>query len=155
MGRHRHSGVSNPSVVIYQLAAAVSNGIALSQAVAGAGNLTLAGSLVTSGVATLDSGGAARRVVMASSGNDATVVFTITGTSRSGVVQTDTITGLNGATTGFSTLDFATVTRISSSAATVGNITAGTNSIGSSPWVVDNFLCAFWLLSGGISGPAS
>ncbi len=140
--------MSNPSTVSLQLNAAVGNGIAQSQAVAAAGNLTLNGSLVSSGVATMD---VARRVLMASSGNDATVVFTITGTDRNGNVQTEALTGLNGATTAFTKLDFLTVTRIAASAACVGNITAGTNGVASTVWVMDNFVSECWMLAVGVA----
>lgn len=145
--------MSNPSTVILQLAAANSSGIALAQAVAAAGNLTLNGALVTAGVATFD---VARRVLIASTGNSSAVVFTITGTDRSGNAQTDTITGLGGAAgaSAYSTRDFLTVSKIAASAACTGNISAGTNGVGSSPWVVDNFFASSWALGGGISGPA-
>jgi len=140
--------MSNPSTVTLQLGAAVANGIAQSQAVAAAGNLTLNGSLVTGGVATMD---VARRVLLASSGNDATVVFTITGTDRNGNTQSEAVTGLNGAATQYTARDFLTVTRIAASAACVGNITAGTNGIGSSPWVVDDYTHETWMLAVGVA----
>lgn len=136
--------MSNPTAVTLQLAAAVSNGIALSQSVAAAGPLTLNGTLVSGGVAILD---VPRRVLLASSGNDLAVVFTIAGTNGSGAPITDTVTGLNGATTGYTTLDFLKVTSITSSAATVGSITAGTNGTGSTPWIVTNFLATVWELA--------
>jgi len=135
--------MSNISSVSLQLAAAVSNGIAQSQAVAAAGNLTLNGSLVSGGVATMD---VARRVIVASTGNESSVTFTVYGTSRDGVTQTDTITGVNISTVA-STLDFKTVTRVAASAACAGNVTAGTNATGSSPWIVDNPFTASWYLA--------
>jgi hypothetical protein len=139
--------MSNPSTVSLQLAAAVANGICQAQAVAAAGNLTLNGTLVSGGVATMD---VARRVLMASSGNDAAVVFTITGTDRNGNVQTETLTGLNAAATAFTVRDFLTVTRIAASAVCVGNITAGTNGTASTVWVQDNFTSECWMLSVGV-----
>jgi hypothetical protein len=146
--------MSNPNTLTYQLAAAVSNGLCLSQTPAAAGALTLNGSLVAAGVGTLDSGGAARRVLISSTGSDASVVFTVTGTSRTGNVQSSPVTGVVSGSPVATALDFLTVTAIASSAATAGAITAGTNGVGSSPWVVDDFLCRIWALSGGISGPA-
>lgn len=145
--------MSNPSTVILQLSVAgISNGIALSQTPAVAGPLTLNGSLVTAGVANL--GTTARRVAIASTGSDASVVFTLIGTDRNGNVQSETITGVVSGTPVSSARDYLTVTAVSSSAATAGAITVGTNSIGSSAWVMDDPYKRFWALSGGISGPA-
>lgn len=149
---------SNPSTVILQFAAGSTNGYATSQAVAGAGNLTLNGSLVTSGVGIADR---ARRVIITSaSAGDTTQTVTVTGTNSSGVTITNSVT-LAGTTGVVTALDFKTVTQIAMSAATAGNITAGTSTgsapalpIGSSDWQVDNFLAVFWALGGGITGPA-
>lgn len=135
--------MSNPSTVSIQLIAAVANGIAQSQQPNAAGLLTLNGSLVSGGVATLDT---ARRVAVNSNGADAAVVFTIAGTNASGSSITDTVTGLNNST-GFTTLDFLTVTSVAVSQATAGNIIVGTNGVGSTPWVVDNFEATFWGLT--------
>ena len=143
--------MSNPSTLTLKLAAAVSNGVCLSQTPAGAGALTLNGSLVTAGVATLDT--IARRVAIASTGSDAAVVFTLTGTDRGGNTQSETITGVTSATTQTSLRDYLTVTSVTSSAGTAGAITVGTNGVGSSTWVVDNFLARFWALAGVIVGP--
>jgi len=143
--------MSNPSTVTLQLAAAVANGIAQAQAVAAAGNLTLNGSLVTAGVAILGTNGVARRVLLASSGNDATVVFTVTGTDRNGNAQSEAVTGLNGAATQYTLRDFLTVTQIAASAVCVGNITAGTNGVASSPWVLDDFTHETWMVAVGVS----
>ena len=81
--------MSNPNTTIIQLAAAVANGVCLAQAVAGAGALTLNGSLVTGGVGVFD---VARRVVTASTGADAGVILTIVGTDRYGNSQTEAVT---------------------------------------------------------------
>lgn len=142
--------MSNPSIVTLQLAAAVTNGIAQAQTPSGAGALTLNGSLVTAGVTKMD---VARRVAVASTGNDATVVFTITGTDRYGNKQTDTVAGLNN-NSGYTVLDFLTVTRVTSSAGTAGQITVGTNGIASTDWVNDNWLVPNWSLTVFLSGPA-
>lgn len=137
--------MANPSVVILQLAAAVANGIALSQAVAGAGNLTLAGSLATGGVATMD---VARRVLVATAGNDVARSFTVYGTDRNGNAQSEIVTAIPNTTSKATVRDYKTVTRIAVDAATAGNITVGTNATGSSEWVVDDFLrCATWALA--------
>lgn len=144
--------MANPSVHRKQLTAGVSNGIALSQTPGAAGPLTLNGSLATAGVASL--GTAARRVLISSAGADSAIVFTVTGTDRNGNTQSETITGVASGTPQYSMLDYLTVTRIATSAATAGAITAGTNSVGSTAWQVDDFLAKFWALAGGISGPA-
>lgn len=148
---------NNPGTVSYQLAASVSNGICLAQTPGAAGPLTLNGSLVTGGVGILDT---ARRILVNSTGSDASVVFTITGTGRpsgtgatTGPVQTDTVTGLaNGS--GYTTLDFATVTSVVASAATLGSITVGTNGVGSTAWQLDDFLARVFGLSVRLTGPA-
>lgn len=140
--------MSNPSLVTLQLAALIANGIAASQAPAAAGALTLNGSLVSGGVATLD---VARRVAIASTGNDASVIFTVTGTNASGATIVSTVTGLN-VSSDHTALDFLTVTSVSSSAGTAGFITVGTDGTGSTPWVLDNHLVrGGWALSVAVS----
>ena len=146
--------MSNPSTVTYALIAAVSNGIALAQAVAAAGALTFNGSLVTAGVATFDN---ARRVLVTSaSGSDAGLVFTVTGTGRYGFAQTSkaTLATVGGVTSGYTALDFLTVTGITAPAATAGNITAGTNGVGSTDWLIDNWLAPNWSMTVLFEGPA-
>lgn len=137
--------MGRPIVQTVSLVAAVANGIALSQALGAAGNLTLNGSLVSGGVATLDSGGAARRVVIHSVGDDSTLTWTIAGTkpdpgnSTQSIAATETLAGAN-AGDAVSLTDFLTVIKVSGSQATAGNVTAGTNGTGSGPWVPwDNF----------------
>lgn len=140
--------MSNPSVLTLQLATATSNGISLSQTPAAGGALTITGSLASGGVATMD---VARRVQVTSTGSDAVRVFTITGTNRSGVPQTSTVTGVVSGTPVNTALDFLTVTGVSVDAAAAGAITVGTSGTGSSPWVQDNFLIASWNLAVGVS----
>lgn len=105
------------------VAAASANAIALAQAVAGAGNLTLAGALASSGVATMD----VPRNVVAVSANagDTTQTATVYGTDEYGVSMSEALS-LNGTTPAVGAKAFKTVTRIALSAATAGNITAGT-----------------------------
>lgn len=117
-------------VTVGPLAAASANAICLSQTPS-AGALTLNGALVTGGVAVLD---VARRVLITCAGNESSRTFTITGTSRSGVVQSETITGPN-ATTAQSVLDYKTVTSITISGNAAGAVTVGTSSVASSAWV--------------------
>lgn len=136
--------MSNPSSVALQLPTAVTNGICLSQTPAAAGALTLNGSLVAAGVASLAT---AQRVGVADSGSaDGAVVFTIVGTNRSGAAISDTVTGL-ASNTVYTKLDFLTVSSVSSSAATAGAITVGTVGVGSTEWVIDNFFASSWALA--------
>jgi hypothetical protein len=110
------------------LAAASANNIALSQS-PGAGAITLNGSTVTAGVATLDT---ARRILLTSGTSDTGITFTVTGTSLSGSPLTETITG--GATTASTTQNFLTVTSVTHTGSVAGTLTIGTSGVGSSPW---------------------
>ncbi len=108
------------------------DGIAQAQNPGGAGNLTLNGALVTSGVAQL---GDARRVLITAVGDESDRTFTITGTNYAGQSQTESLAGPN-ATTAYTALDFLTVSSVATSGAGSGNITVGTNGIASSPPLV-------------------
>lgn len=114
------------------MAAPVANGICLSQkpSAGGVQSLVLNGSLVVSGVAVMD---VARAVAITSTGNESALTFTITGTNYMGITQTETLAGPN-ATTVSSALYYQTVTRITVSGNTAGNITVGTNGQATSPW---------------------
>ena len=150
--------MQQPGIKLLQLTAATAAGIAAAQAVAGAGNLTINGSLASGGVATLGVAGtnlAARRIIITStSGSDGAVVFTVTGTNRYGVTQSETITGVT-ATPVQSQYDYQTVTQIAASGATAGNISAGTNTVASTEWVQWNILETGWFVGGAVSGGAS
>lgn len=117
------------SIITKALAAASANNVATSQSLAGAGPLTLNGSTVSGGVATLDS---QRRVILTSAGNDAGLTWTVIGTSQGGQQIVDQFAGANGVAQ--SNLDFLTITSINSNGATASSVTAGTNAVGSSPW---------------------
>jgi hypothetical protein len=110
------------------LAAASANNIALSQTPGAAGALTLNGSLVVNGVALLDN---PRRVLITTA--DTTHTFTITGTTPTGSVLSESFLVAGGAT--YSQLDYATVTSITISGAATAAVTVGTNGIASTPWV--------------------
>lgn len=126
--------MARPVIITKSLDAAVANAIATAQAVAGAGNLTLDGALVSGGVATVDS---QRRIGITSSGNDTGITFTVYGTMESGVSISEVVTGSNGSVA--STLqDFYTVTRVAASGAAAGTVAVGTTPVGSSPWFVPN-----------------
>jgi hypothetical protein len=117
------------TVTVGPLATASANNICLSQTPTAA--FTLNGALVTSGVATLDT---PRRVLFTTTSNESAKTITIVGTDWNYAPQTEVITGPN-ATTGYTNLDFRTVTSITISAAAAGAITVGTNTIASSMWV--------------------
>lgn len=110
------------------------DGIALAQAVAGAGNLTLNGPVSTDGVATLTP---ARNVTVNSAGDDTGITFTVTGTDEYGKALVETITGANaGKANGLKA--FKTVTQIAASGAAAGNVNAGYGDVIGLPFRVDN-----------------
>lgn len=139
--------MSDPVRLTLTLAAASANAICLSQTPAGAGAMTLNGASVANGVATLD---VARRVLVTSSGSDASVVFTIKGTNRDKNPASTTVTGVVSGTPVPTTGNFLTVTSITTSAATAGAITVGTDTTGSSAWVLVNPYSAYWSLSAAV-----
>src|SRR5262245_4743099 len=113
-------------------AAASANNIAQSQS-PGAGAITLNGSTVSGGVATLD---AARRVLITPGGADSGITFTVIGTGRGGQALTETVQGVNNPSTASTTQDFKTVTSVTHTGTVASTITIGTSAIGSSEWVV-------------------
>jgi hypothetical protein len=115
-------------VTVGPLATAAANNIALSQTPLAAGNLTLNGALVVGGVAVLDT---PRRVIVTSAGNDSTVTFTAYGTDFSGQALQASVAGAAIGAADFG-VSFATVTRITTSAATAAAITVGTNGVADS-----------------------
>ena len=133
----------NTKTITYALVAAVTTGIATSQS---GSSITLNGSLVSGGVATLDSGGAARRVIVSSGGNDTAITFLIKGTNYAGVAQSEVLPGASGAAAQ-SVKDYKTVTSITPSGAVATYITAGTNGVGSSPPIVLD-----WVPNGNLIG---
>lgn len=117
--------------------------IAAAQAVSGAGNLTINGTLATSGVATLD---VPRNVILvSSSGTDSTQTATITGTDAYSVPVVETVT-LTGTTSAQGLKAFLTVSKVAMSASTVGNISAGTGDKYGVPYRINKkgSLQAFW-----------
>jgi hypothetical protein len=113
------------------------NGTAITMIGAGSGtatvyygaNVALNGTLVNaSGVAVLD---VPRRVLITTS--DTTHTFTVTGTSASGTIQSEIVGPIT--TSGYTKLDYATVTSITVSGGLSAAMTAGTNAIASTPWV--------------------
>jgi hypothetical protein len=109
-------------------AAPSATNIRTASTIAGAGAVTLNGSLVSSGVATLDQ---PRRVLFTSAGNDSGITFTVNGTDWNNMPVSEVVTGAN-ATTVYTVYDFKTVTSVVASGASAGNVSIGTNGIASS-----------------------
>lgn len=118
------------SLTLGAIAAAAATAVATAQTLGAAGNFTLNGTAVTSGVAILD---VQRQIALLSAANDSAITFTVTGTNSDGLPIRETVAGTN-AGTAVTTLGFKTVTQVSASAATTGNVTIGTNSVAYSPW---------------------
>lgn len=116
------------TVTVGPLAAASANNIALSQTPGAAGSLTLNGSLVSGGIATLDN---PRRVLITTA--DTTHTFTVTGATPTGSVISESLLIVAGSS--YTAQDFATVTKITISGGATGAVTVGTNGIASTPWV--------------------
>ena len=123
--------MGRPIVLTATLAAADDDGIAASQTPTGAGNLTLNGALVVSGVAVLTGTGIVRQVIITSAGNDTARTFTITGTDMDGTTISEALTGASGGIA-TSAKYYKTVTNIAVDAATAAAVKAGTNGIGAS-----------------------
>lgn len=117
--------------VVGPLASASANNICLTQSPTAAAGFTLNGSLVTAGVAILDT---ARRVLFTFAADETGHTITLRGTDRAGQTQSETIAGTTAGTV-YSVLDYKTVTSISISANSTGAITVGTNGVASSAWV--------------------
>jgi len=125
--------MGQPIIFSQALVAASANNISLSQS-PGAGAITLNGSTVTGGVATLDT---QRRVLITSGASDAGITFTVRGTNGAGNPISDTFAG--GAVTAQSNLDFKTVTSVTHTGSVASTLTIGTNGVGSSLWQILNW----------------
>lgn len=117
-------GIRLPHLFLYRVAPALTDedGIAAAQARGAAGDMTINGALASGGVATFD----VPRCVIIDSANagDTTQVATVYGTDVYGETLVENIT-FNGTTAVQGNKAFKTVTRIAISAATAGNINAG------------------------------
>jgi len=113
------------TISVGPLVAASANNIALSQTPAAA--FTLNGSTAVAGVATLDN---PRRVLFTSA--DSTHTATIVGTNWSGNTATEVV-AMTG-TTAVSLLDYKTITSITASGLFTAAVTVGTNGVAGSPW---------------------
>lgn len=138
-------------VRIYTLPrAADADGVATTQSLASAGDLTLDGALVTDGTAYIMQTGAdsdgrpynrhGQNVTITSAGNDSGITFTVYGMTPEGKVHSETLTGGNVAAVTTSAY-FSTVTRIAASGATAGNVTAGIAVTGATPVIpLDHYI---------------
>jgi hypothetical protein len=136
-------------VTVGRLVAANTSNIATSQTPSAAGSLTLNGTLVSGGVATMDT---PRRVLITTA---AAISFTITGTDWAGSPISETVT--NSGASVASVLSYLTVTNITNSATAGGNaITVGTNGVADSPWVrFDNYSFGAASIQANVSGTAN
>lgn len=97
---------------------------------------TYSGTPITVTVATLDQ---PRRVLFTSSGNDSNKTFTITGTDWNNNPVSEVLTGANAASV-YTVFDYKTVTSVTISATSAGNVSIGTNGVASSrPVFLDTF----------------
>lgn len=98
------------------------DGISQTQALVGAGDLLLDGAFVSGGIADLVQ---PNYVTITSDADDSGITFTVIGTDKDGNALSETVTGANTAAV-TTTHRFLTVTQISGSGATAGNVIAGT-----------------------------
>jgi hypothetical protein len=117
------------TVTVGPLVTASANNICLSQTPTGA--LTLNGSLVSNGVAVLDT---PRRILVTTGGSDSTKTITFVGTDWNGSPITEKLALVNSGTS-YTNLDFATITSATISATAAAALTVGTNGVASSMWV--------------------
>ena len=131
--------MANTTVFTKSLGAASATSIAASQAASAGTPLTLTTATgVTIDTATANNSAIGRRVLMTSNSGSETASVALTGTNASGSIISETITFATAATV-YSNLDYVTVTSVVPSGTIVGNLSAGTNGIGSSEWKTWNF----------------
>lgn len=121
-------------VTVGPLAAASANNIALSQTPVSGTALTLNGSLVTGGVAVLDT---PRRVLLTFGIEASARTMVVTGTGRTGQVQSETLAvASGGASTIGTVLDYKTITSlVPAGGGYSAAVTVGTNGIAGTDWV--------------------
>ena len=123
-----------PISISYAPSVSSANAIALSQTPGAAGAVTLNGSLVTGGVATM---GGQQHVTITSTSDISNRTFALTGTDRNGNAISETLTGPNNATVA-SLKNYYTLTSAVISGSAAGAITLGVNGLGESrPYPVD------------------
>ncbi len=124
-----------PVSITKTLAAASANNIALTQTPVSGTALTLAGSTVTAGVATLDT---ARRVLLTFGNEASNRTLVLTGTDGANSPITETLTVVSGAGGTIASLqDFLTITRaLPLGGGWTAAVTLGTSATGSTQWFV-------------------
>lgn len=108
----------------------ITNGIFTSLAPVATGKITLNGSFVTNGIATLPHPG---RIEISSTATE-TATFIVTGTNPAGNLQQESIAG-SASSPFVSALDYVTVTSITIVGNSVGTLTGGSSAVGSTSWV--------------------
>ena len=124
-----------PIVFTKSLAAASSTAIAASQAGSAGVALTLTSASVTIDTKTAANSAIGRQVTISYTGTDTS--FKIVGTNSTGNPITDTAVGSSG--TAVSNLNFVTVSSITPVGGGLTGVTAGTNGVGASPWIMANW----------------
>ena len=119
-----------PAYITKSLVAASVNNIATTQTPGGAGNLTLNGTTVAGGVATLDT---QRQVLITQAADETGHTFTVYGTTDSGAAISEAVAGSSAASV-HTNASFKTVTQVAISAAATGALQVGTNGVGATPW---------------------
>ena len=129
--------MARPVVFTLSLTAASANNIALSQTPVSGTALTLNGSAVTGGVATLDT---QRRVELAYGNEVSNRTMIITGTNDAGAAISETLAIPSGGSGVVDTnQDFFTIkSALPAGGGWTAAVTLGTNTVGSSPWYVPN-----------------
>lgn len=114
------------------LTAPSATAVSTAQTLAAAGNFAIDGVDASGGVATLDT---QRRLLLTFAADETGHTFTIIGANDTGEPIKTTVAGAAAGTVAVP-IDFKTVTQFSSNAATTGNVSLGTNTVGSSPWAI-------------------
>ena len=104
------------------------DGISTATSISGAAALTLTGTLTSGGSYTAGDN-IGQLVTILSAGDDSGITFTVVGTDAVGDAQTEVVTGAN-AGTATSSGYFNTVTSITTSASSAGNVSAGVTGTG-------------------------
>lgn len=129
--------MARPVILTKALTADSVNAVAHVQKPLAAGNLTLTASPVV-----LDT---QRRVLFTFAADETGHTFSVYGKNQSGAAIREDIAGTTAGTVA-SDFDFLEIDRVAIDAAATGNITVGTNTVGSTPWALfDNHLTPPWL----------
>jgi hypothetical protein len=124
-----------PKTFSKSLTAPSANCIALAQSVAAGANAILNGASAVAGAFTLDT---PRRIAIVSSGNDAANTAVISGGRGRGQGLNEVLALTNGGTA-VSALDYLSGGTVAFPQGTAGNVTIGTDTIGSTDWTVPNY----------------